>query len=375
MKNNQDRKKIFLQIYIFFLVFLLAVSLGRGFFSLWFSQNNFSYQQIFGYYLIKLAIPSILLVFIKRFSSPKSFIIAFASEIILMLGVIKFIHPWQIFLIGIPSGITVVFFYVTYNTLYFNNTPKNKRAFSSSIFTLAGPFLGIAVPLIVGFIGKFWGLQAVFPTAIFIILIAAYLTKNLPKISFACNLKKSLNKTKKINLLLIIEGIREAVGLAAVPVFTLLFINQPLPYGVFFSYLAFVSVGTTLLLGHLSDKSKKRTIILYPSTILVALLIMTLGFSQDLRSWAILTGCLGLVSTINGTFVTTLVLDQINSVGHGMIGREFLLGVGRIIGSLIFIASLAIFSAPKSAFLLIGLIYLLFPYLVFRNKLYVQKTK
>lgn len=364
------KKLVFFRIYSFFLVFLLAVSIGRGFLSLWFKQNGFDYPQIAAYYLIKLIIPSLVLIFVKKFSTRKTIPLALISEIILMLGVSHFFHPSQIFLAGFPSGITVVFFYVTYNTLYFENTSKNKRAFSSSLYTLGGPFLGILVPLIVGLFGQKWGLASIFFAATLILLITLYLVKFLPEIKFKCNLRQSLRKTSQINFLLLIEGIKETVSLAAIPLFTLFFIQKPLPFGVFFSYLAFVSTAATVLLGYLSDKFKKRTIILYPITSLVAITTILLGFSQSLKWWAITTGVLSFILTINSTFVTALVLDKITQVKDAMIGREFILGIGRGIGTLIILVSLFLYNSPKIAFILIGSLYFLFPLTVYFKKIY-----
>jgi len=362
--------RAFLKIYFFFLVFLLAVSIGRGFLSLWFIQNGFTYSQITLFYFIDFLVPSLFLLFVKKFSTVRSLTIALVSEILLMLSVYRFYHPLQIYLAGIFAGATVVFFYITYNTLYFENTPKDKRAFSSSLFTLASPFLGIAMPLAVGFFGQKYGLSSIFLVATVILLITLYLIRFLPKIEFKSNLHQSLKKTSQINFLLLIEGIKESVMYAAIPIFTLFFIQQPLPYGVYFSYLAFVSVAATVLLGFLSDKFKKRTIILYPITFMVALSIIALGFSQSLSWWAIISGILGFILAVNGTFVTTLVLDQIPEVKEGMIGREFLLGVGRAIGVVIIFASFTLYNSPRLALILIGCLYLLFPLTVYFKKLY-----
>jgi len=361
---------IFFRIYSFFLIFILAVSIGRGFLSLWYLQNGFTYPQITLYFLIDFTIPPLVLLFVKKFSAVRSVTIALISEILLMLTVYHFYHPLQIYLAGILAGTTVVFFYVTYNTLYFENTPKEKRAFSSSLFTLAGPFLGILVPLIVGFFGQKWGLSSIFLVAAFILGITLYLIKLLPKIEFECDLRQSLVRTSRINSLLLIEGIKESVSLAAIPIFTLFFIRQPLPYGVYFSYLAFVSTAATILIGFLSDKFKRRTIILYPVTLMVALTTIILGLSQSLFWWAIISGILGFIMVINGTFVTTLVLDQISEVKDGMISREFLLGVGRSIGVAIIFTFLTLYNSPKLALIIIGCLYLFFPLIVYFKKIY-----
>ena len=362
--------KVFLRIYLFLLVFVLATSIGRGFLSLWYTKNHFSYAQIALYFLIDFAIPPIILIFIKKFSTTKSFTIALVSEILLMLNVYHFYYPFQLYLAGILAGTTVVFFYVTYNTLFFENTSREKRALSSSIYVLAGPILGIIIPIIIGFVGQKWGLSSVFLVSIAILLVNLYLIKILPKFEFECHLLRSLAKTAKINCLLIIEGLKDTAGIAVIPIFTLFFIHQPLPYGVFFGYLGFVSVSATVLLGFLSDKFKKRTIILYPTTILIASMIILLGFSKNLVWWAIISGILGFILTIDGVFVTTLVLDKVHEVNEGMIGREFLLGTGRIIGMIIIFISFTLTNSPKIALILIGSLYFLFPLTLFFKKIY-----
>jgi len=338
--------------------------------SFWFIQNGFSFSQASLFYLIDYATPPIMLLFTKKFSSKKSFYLALISEILLMASFYHFFHPWQIYLSGILAGLTVVFFYITYNTLYFENTPKDKRATSSSLFTLAGPFLGITIPLVIGFFGQKYGLSSVFLISILILFVTLWLIKFLPYIEFKCELGQSLLKTKKINFLLFLEGTKESVSLASVPLFTLFFIRQPLPYGKFLSYLAFLSTAASIFLGYISDKFKRRKIILYPVTFLVGLLIVGLGLASNIFWWTILSGTLSFLITINGTFVTTLVLDQISDVKIGMISREFLLGAGRVFGMAFTFLSLTFSNSPKLALILIGSLYFLFPLTVYLRKLY-----
>jgi hypothetical protein len=77
---------------------------------------------------------------------------------------------------------------------------------------------------------------------------------------------------------------------------------------------------------------------------------------------------LSLISTLNGTFVTALVLDQISWVKDGMIGREFLLGVGRGIGTLVVLGSLHFYQSSKVALIFIGSLYFLFPLTLYLKK-------
>ena len=360
----------FLKIYFFFLVFILAVSIGRGFLSLWFVQNGFTYHQIILFYFIDFLVPPLILLLAKSFSTVKSLSLALISEILLMLSVYHFYHPLQIYLSGILAGTTVVLFYLTYNTLYFENTPKDKRAFSSSLYTLVGPLSGVVVPIVVGFFGQARGLAPVFLVAALIHAVTIFLVKMLPQIEFKCHLRQNLAKTRRINFLLLIEGVKESVSLAAIPLFTLFFIRQPLPYGVYFGYLGFVSTAATVLLGYLSDKLKKRTFVLYPATLMVGLTIIALGFSNSLLSWALISGALGFLVVINGTFVTAMVLDQTAKIEEGMISREFWLGIGRAIGVMAFFVSLTLTDSPRMALILIGFLYCFFPLIVYSRKLY-----
>jgi len=103
--------------------------------------------------------------------------------------------------------------------------------------------------------------------------------------------------------------------------------------------------------------------------------VIALGFSSNLTWWAIISGIRGFISTINGAFVTTFVLDQVPEVKEAMIGREFLLGAGRTIGTLVLFASLFRFNSPKIALIIIGCVYLFFPLLIYRKKLYQKDLR
>jgi MFS family permease len=363
-------KSVFFRIYSFLLVFLLAVSFGRGFLSLWYIQHDFSYLQIAAFYLIDFIVPCLIILVTKNFSIRKTIPIALVSEILLMITVFHFSHPFQLYVAGVLAGITVVLFYVPYNILYFQNTSKKRRAFSSSLVTLAGPFLSIIVPVIGGYLGQRFGLSSVFVFAGLILLTNLYLVHFLPREEYNIGVLQSLRRTTRTNILLILEGLKESITIAAIPLFTLFFIRQPLPYGLFVSYLAIIASIATVFLGFVSDKFKKRTVILYPITILVALSIIMLGFSQNLTLWAMVCGVLGFLISINSTFVTTLVLDKSRSVVEGMVSREFLLGAGRTIGVLFIIGSLVLTGNPKTAFILVGILYLFFPVLVYLKRVY-----
>jgi MFS family permease len=358
------------RIYLIFLVFYLAVSLGRGFFPIWFRQSGLELWQIAAYYLIKLALPPIILLFNQNFSTRRSLALAFISEILLMMAVFKLFHPYQAFLAALFSGTTVVYFYLIYNTLFFENTPRDKRATSSGLYSFAGPFLGIIVPLIAGMMSQRFGLPSLFIAATGLIAICFLMIGSLPQVSFESNLSVILKKNHSLVIPLIIEGIKEAVPLLAIPVSTLLYIKEPLPYGIYLSYLAIVAVITGLLLGFISDRIKSRTIFLYPSTILTTVAIVFLGLTHDLPSWSIASGAFSFTAAIGAIFVTTAVLDKASSVKEGMIAREFLLGVGRIIGSTICLLFLLTDQPPQRAIIALGLIYLLFPLSVFWQKLY-----
>jgi len=365
-------KNTFLKIYFFFLVFYLAVSLGRGFLPVWFLQNGLSYQLIVLYFLLKLALPSLIILLPQKFSTRKSLSWALVSEILLMLSVYHFFYPWQIYLVAFFSGTTVVYFYLVYNSLFFENSPKDKKAFSASLYLFAGALLGIVVPLIAGLISQKFGFTGLFSASIAILLICFLMIKSLPQISFDSNLYLLLRKHRPVVVPLLVEGIRDAISLAVIPTFTLLYIKKPLPYGVYLSYIACVSAVASLFLGFLSDKYKKRTIFLYSSAIITSFIIILFGLVSDLNTWSIVTGLYTFIATINASFVITLVLDKIPDIKESMILREFLLGAGRTIGSLIYLAPLVLGFSPTKAFVVIGLIYLCLPLIVYRQKLYQQ---
>lgn len=362
--------KPFVNIYIFFVVFSLAVGIGRGFFPVWFLENGFSYTQIVIYFLIKLAIPPLILLLRQRFSTVKSLSLAIASEILLMISVWHIYHPAQLLIIAFLSGVTVVYFYLVYNTLFFENSPKDKKAFSAGLYFLASPFLGIMVPLIVGWVTQKYGFTYIFPAAIVLLVVCLARIPKLPKITFEPNLGEIIGKNKKLVILQLLDGIQDAVPLTAIPAFTLLFIKDPLPYGAFLSYLAIMAVCANLLIGYISDKIKNRTLFLYPAAILTALSIIGFGFAYDLRLWAIVCGFFGFISTIKSSFALTVILDKATGVSDGMVLHEFLVGVGRIIGSLICLIPLIMGGSPQTAMIFIGFIYLLFPIALYRQRIY-----
>jgi MFS family permease len=350
------------------------VSLSWGFLPIWFLQNGFQYREIIIYFLIRAAVPSVILFFRQQFTTAKNLILAFGADILLMLIVFRFFGHFQIYLAAVFSGVTVVYFYMIYNVLFFENTPKDKRATSSGIYNLAAPIIGIVIPVIAGYISAKFGFAYLFLSSIVVIFGCLVMIRILPKISFQSDLKSILPRNEVIRVPLILEGVKESVPLTAIAVFTLIYIKQPIPYGIFLSYLAIVAVVAALLMGLLSDRLKKRTLFLYPAVILTGISIILLGFSRDLNSWAIFSGIFSFTSTIASSFLTTMVLDKSSSVQEGMINQEFLKGIGRLTGSFICLIPLLIGQTPQTAMILIGLVYLSLPFIVNRKKVYNNFT-
>lgn len=309
----------------------------------------------------------ILLLFLTSFESKKAWRLAFFLYFGYILLSIKILNPTQFYIANALSGAALFFFYIFYNIAHFENTPREKRGYSSALMFSVGPLISIFAPLASGFLAStnivyLW----IFSGVSF--LIAFYFTKRQENFHLAYTLKSALNEIKATRWFIFIQGVWEALVFGIIPIFSLFFIKEPLQYGGYLAYLALTAVLANLILGKFTDKIQKRAAFLYPLTISMA--ILTLLFDLAVRNiflWIVFTGLLQFLLPLFWNVSIALVVDSHPNLRLAMPGREFMLAAGRIIGLLIAFISFSIEKIPHNVFFVLGFVMFLYPVILFWN--------
>jgi hypothetical protein len=359
---NQRRKRffnliIFYTSYVWFKSFSGSVLIPH-----YHHQGILQKQMIIGdvlYFLSAITVNLLLRKIYSRKSWQLSLIISMIS--ILLIANIKTIQ--QYYLSNLVVGSTIVFFYVIYNISHFKLTPKHRTGLSSAIFFSLAPMVSLVAPMLAGFIANFNYLYIwILSTCFFII---SFLQSNR-QYNFEVKYKISFKEVKPTLVFIILQSLWEPLIVTVIPIFSLFFIQSPLYFGVYMSYLSLMSIIANLTLGKLTDKLQKRIIFLYPLTITMAL--ATFLFPQALTKiswWLIITGVIQFCAPLFWNLTTSMFIDTTKDIETGFVTRELILSTGRMISIILIAVNFYFQPKPTYIFYYLGFIMLLFPATLF----------
>lgn len=363
MQNN----KKFVQVLTLYTAYLWFTSFSSAILPTHFLQQGLNYNQmIFGKFLV-FAFQLILLLFLTSFTSKNAWRMATVTYLMFVLLSVKILGPVQFYIASGLSGFSLFFFYIAYNIAHFKNTHKSKTGHSSAIMFSIGPIINIIAPLASGLIAKI-NFNLLWILAIVSFFICLFSVRNQENFRVKYSAKKALQEIKATRFFILIEGIWEALPFGLVPIFTLYFIKEPLPYGAYLAYLSLIAVFANLLLGKITDKIQRRAIFLYPITITLAVITFLFFFAiNNLPMWIITTSLLQFFLPLFWNLSTAMVIDSHSNLNLAIPGRDLILGIGRIAGLFITFASLTFEKTPKNIFIFLGLVMLLFPIILLWN--------
>lgn len=305
-----------------------------------------------------------ILLTITRLSFRKNWTSSLIFSAFLVLLLIKVNSVWQYYLSMIFGGFYLALFFVPYNIAHFRSTPKTKTGISSGLMFAIGPIIAIVSPLTAGYLATInlnylWLITGVS----FIVAIVA--VKYQQESVFRYNIQKSLAYIRPTRLLIFLEGIWEAIVLSFTPIYTLFFFSTPLSYGKYLAYLAVLGTLAGLFVGWFTDRIKKRSVLLYPITILLSLFTaLLIPAINNLTLWVVINGLIQLVLPIFWNITTALVVDQHPKLEVAMPAREIVLGVGRLLGVTLTLLGFYL-NQIQPTIIFLALIIILFPLILF----------
>jgi len=364
---NRMRNKNFINLFIFYSLFLWLVSFGGSLLPVHFLAQGISLNQmIFGRLIIPLTVFVCLLIF-KSFNSRAAWRIAAVAFFGYLLLSVKVYNLPQFYFVHILYGIAMFAFYLYYNIAHFKNTPTAKTGYSSALMFSLGSIIGIFAPLAAGYLFKadirlLW----IFSTVSFFAFF--YFIGWQKNFHLFYSIKSALFEVKSTRYFFLLEGVWEAIPFGVIPIFTLFFIKTPIEYGAYLAYLAFVSVVANILLGWLTDRMQKRAVFIYPLTIVMGLATFLFIFAvKSILLWIILTGFLQFLLPLFWNISTAIMIDAKPNLELAMTGREFLLNIGRVSGLLLVYASFLIEKTPHNLFFILGAVMLFYPIVLLLN--------
>lgn len=365
-------KRHFKNVYVFFFAWVAAEVYGKTLWLLWFKQNGASLLQLTAYFLMLFLTPVVIIKLLKhaRLASRTALLLGILANMLSYPLLLFLVSPVQMYLAGILGGLGYVFFWVTYNTLYFEASHAHQYAITSGLYVLAPAVLGVGLPLFSGLVANNLGFQTLIATAALLYIIPLALVHGQKNFALSYDIWPRLALIR-VKALLFLQGFFEAGLGVVIPITALRFLEQPLDLGVFFGALAALAGLANIVFTHYSDKFKHRAGYFYAFSIGAIVSFIVLSFMRDAFAWEVVTGLTSFFAVLASAFWLALPMDHLAvSIGALMVGREFLLNLGRAVGVFIIAGSVAATGDLAVGFSTVGLLSLAYPIVAYFQRIY-----
>ncbi len=274
----------------------------------------------------------LILLFVRIPSAKLSWRLAIISALLAVVSVINVQTSAQVYLTYIFGGISLALFFIYYNVGHFLYTPKGKTGVSGGVMYAVSPAISIFAPLLAGSLAMS-NINYLWIICLLSFFLAFYLTSWQPDFQITYHVRTSITAIRATRIPILLEGIWESVLFAFIPLTTLHFISSPGGYGRYLAYLSLVGTVAGLLLGYFSDKRGKRSYLLTPICLILALLTLSMIWgARSLPLWILVTSAIQFMIPIFWNISTALMIDQNLDLKVAFPGREIVLALGRLMG-------------------------------------------
>lgn len=349
-------RKLILVYSFWFLSLMLSASL----FEVYFYNLGMPLQDIYLVNCFWFLISLIAIPLMKGFRARDFMLIGIgfaicAASILILFPVVESAYAFRFIISGI-----YFFFWVPFNTLYYEHRKGNNATMGALYFSVS-PLISLVAPATAGFIATSMGFPALFSLAIASFILTAILVYLfVENKTYSYDIASSIKAMAGLKSLTFVEGFAMTVLLwTTLPITLLTFIDRPLGYGIMMSLLTIFTVLASLFMGRLSDRFKKRREFILPTVLLLALSAIFASQATDLTLFFIGFALINFFSGVFFPLPFALLLDNTSSLVDMMIGREMILNIGRICGTL-FGLMIFIFTDIQTVILVQGILILLY---------------
>lgn len=314
-----------------------------------FTKFNHSVQNVLIFYIISFVLFGLLVPFGAQIMSKvglrKTMIIAIPCLAGYYLGLYYFNNlSYLLFLASALVAVTLfrILYWIPYHVDFAEFlTPRGrgkKIAFLSSLSFL----VGILAPFVAGFVINKWGFSILFIIAAVIIGISIFplffIRTNPEKYSYSYfqTFKELLaKKNRKILFAYSADGAETVISVTIWPIFIFGILEENyIAVGVLSAAIVLATVLLQLIMGKLTDKTRKRSLIRL-GTVLYAFGWLIKMFIQTGFQIFVVSSYHSLVGIVKGIPFTTLIYEQMADQGHYIdeytVLREVSLNIGRVL--------------------------------------------
>ena len=319
----------------------LAGTLAGVFSIVYLVNTGFTVFEASLFYLIGFITASILcLVFARRgFGHPKKWMaFGMISVSIFYLSFTFLEGYWLLFVAPIFFGFYIVCFWVPFNVLMLRTTSKENRGENIGYFFLVFPIIGLASPIIGGYLIEGLGYAFLFACAFIALLSNAILIIISPStVSKPLKGRLTIKRMKKrLALGFFFEGGQEGVWFTAVPMISMIFIEGESNLGYVFALFALAGGIASIIVARVSDKKGKRHKYVQIAALLAAPLVMGASLAPNIAWFLVLVSGLYLVQPMIPILLFAMATDRMEKQKTSLsLTRELLLNTGRILGAVL----------------------------------------
>lgn len=323
------------------------------------SQGITLQQMAIGSFLA-FATLTVLFFIHPTFRAKWAWAVAIWTLALFIFGQVRIFHLYQFYAVSILNGISMYHYWIPYNIAYFQNTQNHHLGRNSGIMFSLYPLINVIAPPLAGIIAT-QSIQLVWMLSLIFFVGSLLTIKPLDDFSVRFSVAAAIREIRHTRILLILEGVWEAMLFSIIPIYTLTYLNTPFSYGTFSGYLALTGAAAGLILGKLTDRRGKRAHLI---TLLVAMMaIITFIFPAATSSfflWMILTGLLSLIVPIFWNVTTAATIDLHPNLALVIPGRELCLAIGRTIGLFLALVSFTYEPTPTYIYPALALVLILY---------------
>jgi MFS family permease len=288
---------------------------------------------------------------------PRNAIIAGLGFLIFEFTLFAFVTDGIILslIVGCAFGLFYPLFWTPCNILMAHLTEKGDRGVTYGAFFFIWPLATFIAPFIGGLVIGYVSYQALYVLGIVILLltgvvVAAY-RNYIPKNQV---MKIRLDAIGKRNVIAVLgEGGFEGVFWIDVILITYIFSQDEVQIGAVFSLFGLAAGLMGIIQGKVSDKIQNRRFFSSLSAIASIPCVILIYLSTSLESFAFANGLLEFACFVFPVFIFAILTDRLEETKNdSVLGREFLLDIGRVSSIAILMALLAMGFSPQQVMLL-----------------------
>jgi MFS family permease len=225
------------------------------------------------------------------------------------------------------------------------------------------PALSVVLPLVGSYFAQNFGYNIVFIATSMIYLSCALFVSKFGKHIMHYTLEGCKNELKGFKTLLSIEGIYGGGMTANLGLIPLIYFTKPEELGLFLSVSTVFSLVASLLISKVSDRNRKRKkyIGIFGSGLGLSTIIAMIATTAG--GWYIFASIRNFFSALFWPFTTSILMDNKRHMEKSMVGREFVLNMGRILGMAI-VVGCVIFATIHLSLLFLGAVLMAYPLVI-----------